>query len=176
MRRISCLLTLFVLFSCTHNGVKEDGIVITLDDPEYKGLIPHNKIEYRIDDSFLPEYDSLEVYYTVYTRGPIVSDTHHDSIKIQRIHYTDSTWSDYLELYGRNQDEEEWSIICTNCDLLAPPPEEDRLFLMNLAKKIYPSIDASLYYIEDEEWNHCRNSYLRNIGDIYPVIGNIRLR
>lgn len=60
------MLTLFVLFSCTCDSVKEEGVVVTLDDPQYAGLIPHDEIVYRIDDSFLPEYDSLEVHYAIY--------------------------------------------------------------------------------------------------------------
>lgn len=176
MNRICCLLTLFVLFSCTCDSVKEEGVVVTLDDPQYAGLIPHDEIVYRIDDSFLPEYDSLEVHYAIYIYGPIVSDTHHDSIRIQRVPYTDSTWFDLLELYGWKQDGKEWRVICTNYFILDAAPEEDRLFLMDLANKIYPSIDASLYYIDDVEWNGCPDTYLRHCGDIMPVLGSIRLR
>ena len=176
MKRISCLLALFVLLSCAHTGVYEE--VICLDcgvGPELKGLVPHGEIVYRIADSFMPEYDSLKVFYGIYILRPIFSDTHHDSIRIQRAPYTDSTWFDDIELYGWKHDGEGWRLICKHCYFEDPLPEEDRLLLMDLTNKIYPSIEAPLYYIDDEEWNFHRNSYLRR-GGTMPITGRIKLR
>lgn len=176
MKRISCLLALFVLLSCAHTGVDEEVICLDCDiGPDIRGLIPHGEIVYRIEDSFMPEYDSLRVFYDIFVLKPVFSDTHHDSIRIQRAPYTDSTWYDVIELYGWKQDGEEWRMICKYDPFDDSLPEEDRLLLMDLSNKIFTSIESPLYYIDDEEWNYYRNMYLRP-GGTMPLFGRIRLR
>lgn len=171
------LLQVLIILSCTNRN--DDNIVgMQLIDYQSDGLKPYSQISVKANDNFMPEYDSLLLCYQIIIDKPSWSDSNHDSIRIHRHRHltNDSNYWDYAFLYGWKSGNDDWSTIG---ELFLLDESSDRRYyslMIDLLDEIYPALESSIYFIDEEDWRDNKDSYLNYKGPDYYVRGELRLR